>query len=142
MRILKTGLLIFLLSAGGLFAEDEVSRILDLIGSDQVEAATEAFEESDLEGAAKDVLLARLALAEGDGQRAMRHLAWVQMMHYREVEWLPAALYVEVLVDHQMGAGEKTLSAMDELKENYPTSDWCRRAEEELNRMEKEEANE
>ena len=131
--------LVLFLFAGQGFAEDEATRILDLMDAGQTNKAIAAFEMSDLEGAAKEVVLARLALGQGQFEEAMRHLAWVQVKHYRETDWLPVALYVEVLADCRMGADGKTVSAMDELKQNYPTSDWCRRAEEELNRMEKEE---
>jgi hypothetical protein len=125
--------------AGGLFAEEGALQLLALIDSGNAAEAITQVESADLTGASRELVLARLAMEKESYPEALRHLARVQALHYREVEWLPVALYYEALIDVRMGAEEKKVSALDELKTLYPASTWCRRAEKELNPMEKEE---
>ena len=124
---------ILILLAGGVFAEEEMPKSSARIDSGKsAEAVVEA------EGAAHELVQACQAIEEENYQEAMRHLARVQTLHYREVKWQPAALFYEALIDERMGTQQKISSALDELKTLYPTSRWCERAKKELMQKETE----
>ena len=136
---LHLSILLVCLLAGRSFAEEGALELLALIDSGNAAEAIVQFESANLTGASRELVLARIAMEKESYPEALRHLARVHALHYREVEWLPAALYYEALIDARMGTKEKKVSALDELKKLYPASTWCKRAENELNPMEKEE---
>lgn len=127
------------LAAGSLFAEEGAQQMLDLIDSGRTAEAEAQFDAANLTGASRELVEARIAIERENWQDALRHLARVQVVCYREVDWLPAALFYEALIDYRTGSDEKKCSALDELKTLYPASSWCRRAEKELKKTEKEE---
>ena len=109
-----------------------------LLAEEIAQAEVAQAEIANLTGAACELDLARIAIEKESYPEALRHLARIHTFHYREVEWLPAALFYEALIDERMGAAEKKFSALDELKALYPTSPWCQRAEKELIQKETE----
>lgn len=124
------------LLAGGASAAEGPADLLALMDSGQVAKAVALVDGANLTGAAFELVEARLAIEKEQWHEALRHLAQVEAVYYREREWQPAALFYEALVDLRMGADVKKASALDELKQLYPASPWCCRAEQELSKAE------
>ena len=113
-------------------AEQTAEQIHALLDAGQVTEAAAALETTELSGAPVELIHARIALAREDVRSALRHLAKLQVVHYRDESVRPAALYYEALIDGRTGGTNKTVSALNELRALYPDSEWCRRAEKEF----------
>jgi hypothetical protein len=74
----------------------------------------------------------RAAMESGAFSTAHRLAAKVQTFYYRNPEAMAEALFYEALLDSREGGSPADISALAELKELYPDSEWCRKALEQL----------
>ncbi len=116
-----------LLAAGG--AEQQV---LSLLNAGRSAEAAELLVSADVTGAVGEFVRARIALDAGDSEKALHHLSRLQAFYYREVDWLPPALYYEALICEKNGTPETGVSALQELLALYPESLWGRKARQEF----------
>jgi hypothetical protein len=73
---------------------------------------------------------ARLAVEQGQFTEALQNLAQITIVHSRDGEWVPAALFYEGVVYKKTGQPEAAAYVAEELTVGWPTSDWSRRTEE------------
>lgn len=106
--------------------------IITWIDEGRIDEAARRFEQEDnLPAAARLFIEARLAVADGDIGTALRILARLQAFHFREAEWMPAALAEEARL--RQGTGKRVAAgfAAREARFFYPHS----RAAQQLDEM-------
>jgi len=132
----RSGIALFLLAlclGGRLLAADGAGKqIVSLLDAGRFTEAAELLASADVTGAAGELVRARIALDAGEVEQALHHLSRLQAFYYREVDWLPPALYYEAMIFKKSSTPENGVSALQELLIMYPESSWGRKARQEF----------